>query len=265
METLSDGVKRPEDSESAAISPDVLDYTAGGGWFQQDEPHARRLKFIERMAARIAHEVRNPVASIRLNMEMIEAELEHITNKQSRKEAFELLKSVGRELDRLEAIAGAYLKYGSIPKLRLEKCSLHCMLQELQDFMKREMKKRKIEFVNEFSADIPDIVFDKDRLKEAVLNVYKNAADAMPDGGEIRTCTLVSDARVEIRISDTGVGIPADDADKLFEPFFSGKALGTGLGLTISRDILSAHGGTILFHSREGDLTTFVLALPIRR
>ncbi len=265
MEMLSDGVNRPEGSENMATSRDVLDYEAGSVWFEDDGFNARRLRFIERMAARIAHEVRNPVASIRLNMEMIEAELEHITNEESRRGALELLKSVERELDRLEAITGAYLKYGSIPKLHVQKCSLHRMLKELQDFMKREMIKRKIEFVNDFSVDIPDILFDKDRLKEAVLNVYRNAADAMPDGGEIRTSTLVSGAWIEIRISDTGVGVPEGDVEKLFEPFFSSKEFGTGLGLTISRDILSAHGGTILFHSRMGGLTTFILTLPIRR
>jgi two-component system NtrC family sensor kinase len=197
-------------------------------------------------------------------MEMVESELEHIPNERTRTEAAELLHSVRREMKRLEAITDAYLQFVSTPSLRVRTYSLHRMLKELQQFTKREMDARKIEFVNEFSADVPRIRFDKDRLREAVLNLYINAADAMPDGGGIRTSTVRADEWVEIHISDTGAGIPDAEVEKVFEPFFSNKPAGTGLGLTISRDILSAHGGTIEVYPRPRDGTTLILKLPIR-
>jgi PAS domain S-box-containing protein len=236
-----------------------------GELFQEDELYAQRLKTIGRMAAQIAHEVKNPVASIRLNIEMIESELEHIPNEQTRQEATELLDSVKRELKRLESVTTACLDYVNFRRLRLRKRSLHRMLKELQRFMRREMAARQIKFVNEFSPNLPHIIFDWDRLKQAVLNLYKNAADAMPYGGKIETSTFISDDWIELRISDTGFGIPDVEMEKLFEPFFSDKSGGTGLGLTISRDIISAHGGTIALDTSGGNVTTFVLRLPTGR
>jgi signal transduction histidine kinase len=234
-----------------------------GEWAQEDEFHSQRLKLIGRMVARVAHEVKNPVASIQLNLEMIESELEHIPNEQSRQEASELLRAVKRELDRLETVTRACLQFITIPRLQVRKHSLHHMLKRLQEFLIKEMRAREVEFVNDFSPDVPLVSFDEDRLEEAVLNLYKNAGDAMPDGGTIRTSTRVCGEWVEIRVSDTGPGIAEEYAERLFEAFVSSKSRGTGLGLTIARDILMAHGGTIALEPDGHEETTFILRLLI--
>ena len=278
MSVVHDSANRTDGDKETGLLPGTIgakSKTAGdallmrkplpGNWLQEDEFHAQRLALIGRMVARVVHEVGNPVASMRINIEMIESELEHIPNERSRQETCELLGSVKRELDRLETITRACLQYVTIPRLRLSKNSLHHMLVKLQEFLKKEMEKRKVEFMNDFSSDVPPISFDGDRLKEAVLNLYKNAADAMPDGGRVETSTCVAGDYVEIRISDTGTGIPAEYAERLFEAFFSSKSRGTGLGLTITRDILTAHGGTIALAPREAEKTTFILRLPIGR
>ncbi|UCD57247.1 MAG: hypothetical protein JSV16_15780 [Candidatus Hydrogenedentota bacterium] len=231
---------------------------------QADELHMQKLAVVGQMAARFAHEVKNPLASIRLNIEMLESELKHIADEKIRNEAYELAASVMNEVDRLEAITREYLDYIRISKMRFLRQSLHRMLEELQDFLGEEMETRRIKFVNGFSANLPDIHFDKDRMKEAILNLYKNSADAMPHGGEIKTVTLVSGSRVKIHISDTGSGMQEVDPEQLFQPFFSTKAIGTGLGLPITRDILAAHGGTIAFYRRPEGGATCLLELPIR-
>jgi len=230
---------------------------------QANELHSQRLAVVGRMAARIAHEVKNPLASIRLNIEMLESEFGEIPDKSMKKEACELLRSVISEVERLDSITREYLSYTSIPNMRFRRQNLHQMLRELQDFMKKEMASRNIKFVRAFSKDVPNIHFDKECMKEAVLNLYKNAAEAMPGGGKIKTMTRLSGDWVEIVISDTGPGVPDSDAEKLFEPFFSTKSMGTGLGLPVARDILAAHGGSVEVCSGSGEGAAFLLKLPL--
>lgn len=230
---------------------------------QASELHAQRLAVVGRMTAGIAHEVKNPLASIRLNIEMLESELAQIAEREISKEVGELIESVMKEVERLERITGEYLDYARIPKMRFHRQCLHETLKELQGFMRKEMESRKIKFVNVFSESLPKIYFDKERVKEAILNLYKNSAEAMPHGGRITTVTAVSDDWAEIVISDTGLGIRRVDAEKLFEPFFSTKSAGTGLGLPIARDIIGAHGGSIEFHPKPGEGASFLLKLPL--
>jgi signal transduction histidine kinase len=230
---------------------------------QANELHAEKLAVVGRMTAGIAHEVKNPLASIRLNIEMLEHELGQIADREVSNEVGELIRSVMKEVERLERITGEYLDYARIPKMRFRRQCLHRTLRELQDFMRKEMESRKIKFVNVFSESLPNIYFDRERIKEAILNLYKNSAEAMPDGGRIKTLTAVSDDWAEIVISDTGPGVRRVDAEKLFEPFFSTKSAGTGLGLPIARDIIGAHGGSIEFYSEPGEGAAFLLKLPL--
>lgn len=225
--------------------------------------------------ALIAHEVRNPLASIYLNVEMLGEQLRHIPDDAIRNEAFELVESVMGEVEHLKDIAREYLERAGAPRMRLQKQSLHEMLLELQRFMKKEMEFHHIEFANKFSLDMPEISFDRERLKEAIMNLYKNSADAMPEGGEISTSTAVSvgvmgavsggvaGGWAEILISDTGPGISDTDAASLFRPYFTTKETGTGLGLAIVEEILEAHGGAVEVRCERGEGMLLVLRLPL--
>jgi PAS domain S-box-containing protein len=231
---------------------------------QANELHAQRLAVVGQMAAKIAHEVKNPLASIRLNIEMLQSEFEQIADRNTRREACELLASVIGEVERLDTITREYLEYSCLPTMRFSWQDLHKMLRELQDFMRIEMASRNIKFLCSFCKDLPKISFDKESMKEAILNLYKNSSEAMSLGGKIKTMTRVAGDWVEILISDTGPGIQDMDTEKLFEPFFSTKSMGTGLGLPIARDILVAHGGSLELCSGSGEGATFLLRLPLR-
>jgi PAS domain S-box-containing protein len=225
--------------------------------------NARRLEAMTKMAARAAHELKNPLASIRLNVEAVESELRRDAGGQNREELLDQMSSVMKELDRLEQLTQAYLQWVHVPRAKLTPCSLPPMLQGLQEFLGKEMQSRRIRFENDFPAHVPSSLFDEGRMREAILNLYMNAADAMPDGGEIRTRVCVGDEWVDIHVSDTGSGICEDDAEKIFEPFYTSKECGTGLGLPIARDILVAHGGTLTVHPSTAGGAHFVLRLPL--
>ncbi|RJP66757.1 MAG: PAS domain-containing protein [Candidatus Abyssobacteria bacterium SURF_17] len=230
-----------------------------------DAAHGRDLALIGLLAATIAHEVKNPLASIRLNMEMLEAELKRSSDERVKTDPGELIAAIMNELDQLDTITRDYLVIARNPARRFRRQCLNRVLKELQDFMRPEMDSRDITFVNAFSSDLPSLYFDKGRFKEAIMNLYKNSAEAMPGGGKIRTATHISGRWVEIVISDTGSGVRNADAAKLFRPFFSTKESGTGLGLPIVRDIMAAHGGTIEFYAKARKGTTFLLRLPIMK
>ncbi|NQU08731.1 MAG: PAS domain S-box protein [Candidatus Abyssubacteria bacterium] len=266
---LRPGTQRPASSDPGSGSAKETRYKRGilAAWSigtQTDEANARKLALTEQTAARIAHEVKNPLASIYLNVEMLESLLKHIPDEKNRNEASELVMSVMSEIKHLRVITREYLKYAHVPQMRFRRQSLHKMLGQLQGLVKEEMESLNVRFVNVFAKNMPNICFDKDRMKEAILNLYKNSADAMPNGGEIKTSTVVSDKWAEIHISDTGSGIADIDTKKLFEPFFTTKKAGTGLGLPIAQDTVCAHGGNMEFRSsRPGEGTNLVVRLPL--
>lgn len=226
------------------------------------ESRAERLSVMGRMAANIAHEIKNPINSIRLNLEMIDSELNEIADKTHREESCQTLRSVKDELDRLEKTLRAYLQFIRAPQIQPQRSCIKSTIIELQRFMKKEMQSKDIVLENDFSPGIPHIYMDENRLREAILNIYRNSVDAMPDGGTIETVAFLSGGLLEIQISDTGSGVSEDMAERLFEPFVSSKASGTGLGLSISKDIIEAHGGTIASAPNAGEGTTFTIKLP---
>lgn len=215
--------------------------------------------------ARIAHEVKNPLASIYLNIELLASHLKHIPDEQIRKEALDIAESLMSEIEHLESIAREFLSNRCALRVRLRLQSLSDVLLGLQRFMKKEMESRNVEFVNEIPQDLPKVYFDEERMKEAIMNLYENAADAMPSGGKIKSCVRLSGKWMEIRISDTGHGVSDADAERLFEPFFTTKKAGTGLGLSIVEEILTAHGGSVEFMTDRMEGAVFLLRLPLER
>jgi len=229
--------------------------------FRQINPGTRMTAGL--VAARIAHEVKNPLGSLYLNVEMLGSYIKVIADEELRKEALGIVESVMSAIGRLESIAREFLICAGATRMRVRRQSISEMLFELQRFMKEEMASRNIEFINEFSEHLPEIDFDRDRMKDAILNLYENAADAMPDGGKVKSFLRLSGGCIEIRISDTGSGVSDEDIERLFEPFFTTKEAGTGLGLSIVEGTMMAHGGTVecLRHSSDG--AVFLIKLPL--
>jgi signal transduction histidine kinase len=252
------------------------------------------------MSAKVSHEVRNPLSSISLNVELLEDELSALPDER-RAEAGHLVRAIRSQVDTLGAVTEGYLGFARLPKPRLQVVSLGPVIADLADFVREELRARKVKLVVEAESGLPTVRVDAGQIRQALLNLIRNAAEAMPDGGTIslaaqrvhgdgqlgswaagqlgsekqpEASTRASDCQaakppsrqaaewVEIAVTDSGAGIAPEELEKVFEPFFTTKQGGTGLGLAISREIAVGHGGTLACESDPGHGATFRLTLP---
>lgn len=231
---------------------------------QQELLRAERLAAMGQMSAQVAHEVRNPLSSIGLNVEMIQEQLESATfaTKESALEAKELLAAVIREVDRVTEITEDYLRLARLPSPVLRREEIVPLLDSVVDFAAEELERAKVTVKRDWSGAELVVSADEGQLRQVFVNLVRNAREAMADGGELTLSARRTDGLVEIAVADTGPGMGADVQGRLFEPFFTTKEGGTGLGLSLSRQIVEAHGGQIAVDSVPGRGTRFVITLP---
>jgi signal transduction histidine kinase len=216
---------------------------------------SERLATIGKFASQIAHEIRNPLSSISLNVELLEDEL-----KGSSEEARNLIRSVLKELDRLNDIVSEYLQFSRFPKPNLKRGRVDEVIQQLVQNLKAPSR---VSVEMALSPSSPEVWLDPRLLRQALENLVKNAVEAIEGNGVIRIETDAIDRFLVIRVKDTGRGIPPDVQAKLFEPFFTTKAQGTGLGLATSQQIIFEHSGHLLVESQPGMGSTFTTLLPL--
>jgi signal transduction histidine kinase len=223
---------------------------------------SERLAAVGKIAAQITHEVRNPLSSIGLNAELLEEELGAMEGPRQRiAEARSLTRAIVKEVDRLTEITEEYLRLARLPRPRLEHEDLAAIVSSLLEFLKPELSARQI-VVDQRLDPALQVAADEHQLRQALLNLLRNAGEAMPRGGRLSVGARALDAAtVELRIGDTGEGIAAEHLPKIFDAFFSTKEGGTGLGLALTQQIIVAHGGSITVESQPGRGTTFVLRL----
>ncbi|TMQ14651.1 MAG: HAMP domain-containing protein [Deltaproteobacteria bacterium] len=226
---------------------------------EEEKLRAARLAMVGKMAAQIAHEVRNPLSSIGLNTELLEDELGD-----SASEARELCRAIHAEVNRLTEVTETYLGLrGGKPKLARE--SLNAIIDDLVDFVRNDLATRSVSLATELDPDDPTGHVDANQIRQCLINLVRNAADAVSEngGGRVILRTRAERDRVEIEVEDDGVGIADELLPRLFDPFFSTKEGGNGLGLALTQQIISDHGGEIHVASRVGSGTTFTLSVPI--
>ncbi|HEY8077271.1 MAG TPA: HAMP domain-containing sensor histidine kinase [Labilithrix sp.] len=219
-----------------------------------------RLAAIGKMAAHVTHEIRNPLSSIGLNIELLEEDLAHAN---ASGEAKNLLSAITREVQRLELLSEEYLRVARLPQPRMEADDVAATVKSLVDFARPEMQRAGLELALDTESDLPPALFDEGQIRQALLNILRNAREAMTDGGKIEVGVRADGMSVVVRIDDRGSGIPEDVRARIFDPFFSTKGEGTGLGLAITRQIVEAHGGSITCEPRDGGGTSFRVLLPI--
>ncbi len=219
-----------------------------------------RLAAIGKMAAHVTHEIRNPLSSIGLNIELLEEELAEagVTG-----ESRSLLNAITREVQRLEHLSEEYLRVARLPQPRMESEDLAAKVREIVAFARPEMDRAGLEVALDIADEVPPALFDEGQIRQALLNVLRNAREAMGDGGRIDVSVFAEGMSVVVGVDDRGTGIPEEVRSRIFDPFFSTKGEGTGLGLAITRQIVEAHGGSIAVEPREGGGTSFRLLLPI--
>jgi PAS domain S-box-containing protein len=220
-----------------------------------------RLAAVGSMAAKVAHEIRNPLSAISLNAELLADEAALLPRK-SRSEAERLLTTILGEVDRLNAIIEEYLAFARLPRVRFHEVSLQEVFYRLEQLLGQEMGRRGIRLTIAGEDDLPAIHGDTHQIEQVFLNLLRNSEDAMPNGGEVRVTARTVPDGVEISVRDDGLGIPQKSIPLIFDPFFTTKDTGTGLGLAYVQQVLREHGGRIECRSEVNAGTEFLLVLP---
>jgi signal transduction histidine kinase len=228
---------------------------------QQQIIEAERLAVVGRMSANVAHEIKNPLGTIVLNAELLEEELGQF-QPESTVEARNLLGVIKAELDHLIEVVEEYLQFARLPQVKLEKGNVNEVISDLLFFLKEEASERKVMVVEELNSPLPPVQLDAKQFRQALLNIFKNSFEAMSEGGKLTVSTTLRDGHVEVTIGDTGRGIPEENLELVFTPFFSTKHGGTGLGLPIASHIIKEHQGTVSLESYLSLGTIFTIRLP---
>ncbi len=219
---------------------------------------AERLAVIGAMSARLAHEIRNPLGATVLNLEMLREEI----SSGDPAGADELLEALERELRRVERVLEDYLRFARMPSPRKTRCDLRALIEDLVLFLGGEATARGIELVDRSGNGSAVVVGDAEQLRQAFLNLVRNAIEAVETGGRVELDVRAEEGRVVVEIRDDGCGIPDEVRERMFEPFFSRKPQGTGLGLPLAQQVVMEHGGRIECDSRVGEGTRFTVSLP---
>jgi len=221
---------------------------------------AEKLASIGRISASIAHEIRNPLTSVKLNIQKLtqserldEEEKEHL--------------SISQEgIGQIEKFIKELLNFTRVSELNPERFSVVQIVEESLKLMRDSFQEKKIILEKRFASDLPAVVVDGDKMRQVFLNILRNAAEAVEEGGrikvEISRAKESGAARIKVRISDDGCGIPEKDWENIFEPFYTTKSSGFGLGLSNARKIVEQHRGSIKIAKAKVKGTTFEVRIP---
>ena len=220
---------------------------------------SERLAALGRITAGVAHEVKNPLNSMRLWLENLKESLPQEKDGASQ----QAVQVLDKEIDRLDAVVKRFLDFTRPMDVRLEVTQLADLLKEVLDFARPQLEKSNIQLAQLLPIDVPEVYVDRALLKQAVLNLVLNAAEAMPNGGQLRLVLSRRGEVAEITVGDTGKGIAPEHRQKIFQLFFTTRPGGSGIGLASTFRIVQLHNGSIDFTSEVGRGTTFRIELPL--
>ena len=218
---------------------------------------SERLASLGRLAAGIAHEIRNPLSSIRGFAQFFHKRFTGYREEQ------EYATIMVREVDRLNRVITELLDFARPRELRREPCSVEKIIDDALQLLVMELTAKKVLVAKNCAEDLPLLQADQEQLSQAFLNLLLNALDAVGEGGKIGIGLTHYAGRISIAFADNGCGIPPGDRERIFEPFFSSKRQGTGLGLAIVHQIVENHGGEIKVTNQPGGGTVFSIDLPV--
>ncbi len=227
---------------------------------QESQEHLRRaerLSALGEIAAGLAHELRNPLAGVRGALDIVTSRLQPATPEA------EFARVATTELERLGRLLEEFLAYARPRPPRLQASALQPVVDRVTALLATEAERRHVQLVVDGSAPAVSLEIDTEQITQVVFNVVLNAIQASPDGGRVLIRHFAAGAFVVLSVDDEGCGIPVEHVSRIFEPFFTSKHRGTGLGLAVSHRIVGAHGGTIQVEPRVPTGTSIRVHLPL--
>jgi PAS domain S-box-containing protein len=234
---------------------------------EQQLRRSEKLSAIHTLSAAVAHEIRNPLSAMDLNLGLLEEEI--LAGPGATPSTREFIDVLNVEIKRLKGILDNFARFSIPNQLVLEEVKLEAILQHLVTLIRGEAHEKGIDIETNISSSLPLILTDENQITQVFLNIMINALQAMAAGGKLsiqaEEWTFNNERWVNVRFSDTGAGIDKEKINKIFEPFFSMRQGGTGLGLAIAHRIIEDHGGFIHVDSVEGSGSVFTVQLPVRK
>lgn len=224
---------------------------------EQVMAQSEKLALVGQLAAGAAHEIRNPLTSVRGFIQLLKNELQGTPK-------IEYIDIIIKEIDRVNTIINEFLKLAKPAAPKRRPTNIRELVEDVHLLVEGEAFLNNITVHNDFTDNLPDVMVDDEQIKQVLINVIRNAFEAMAEGGTltIKAYEMPLERRVCLEITDTGVGIDGNNVRRIFEPFFTTKDNGTGLGLAVSSEIIKSHGGTLDIKSKLGHGTTVYLCLP---
>ena len=232
---------------------------------QMDSFQSEKLGALSTLAAGIAHEIGNPLNSIGIHMQLMEKDIKNVKDTKAKQRLTQYVKSAKAEVGRLDKMIRTFLTAVRPASLNLAEYNINHILENVLDFLYYEISDKNIAIEKNYSQKLPLIPLDEEQMRQALFNIIKNAVEAMPNGGQLTVSTGSDKGEVYITFADTGIGIPEENLSKIFDPYFTTKPKGSGLGLMIVRKIVNDHSGRIEVESRVGKGTKMRVFLPVSR
>jgi signal transduction histidine kinase len=218
---------------------------------------------LARLLGRLAHEIRNPLSSLGIHFQLLEEDLASLAP-QTRQQLTSRMEIIHGELHRLEGIVERFLRLAGPEGVDLEPVEIGKILAHVCELLRPEAAAREIEITMRVEGSLPRVLADPVRLTQALLNVLINAMQAIERKGRVDVIAAVADGQVCVLVSDNGPGVPPDKLASIFDPYFTTKAEGSGLGLWIAQQIIVAHGGTLLAQNGPAGGAVLAMRLPLR-
>jgi signal transduction histidine kinase len=228
---------------------------------------SERLAAMGTMAAEMAHEVRNPLGSIVLNLDLLLNEVRKLadTSQHAPHEGLLLVNEVRAEVCRIQRVLADYLQFARKSKSQRRPVGLNDLLEQKLAFMHGEFEQAGVKLRTAFDQSLTPVEADGEQLWQATLNLVRNSLEAMPEGGELVVGTRRDDTHAVVQVCDNGLGMAAEQLKQVFTPFFTTKKVGTGLGLSLVQQIVTEHGGHVECVSEPARGSTFAILLPLTR
>lgn len=228
----------------------------------EEKIESERITALTLLAAGVAHELGNPLNSLTIHLQLLERKLKKLNAKDAPK-LLDMLGVAQGEIKRLDFIIGQFLAAIRPTQPQMQRTQVNDLIEEAVKFLAPELKQSRVKPRLDLTSSLPMMPLDANQMKQAFYNLIRNACQAMPDGGTLSIVSTATDHEVRLIFADTGKGISAANLSNMFQPFFTTRKTGTGLGLLIVRRIVREHGGEIELESREGEGTKVTLYLPL--